>query len=161
MLIVTRLRNPGAEPWLQFRFINFPGQSSNFRSLEHSGKEQQGSVQDEWLPVLPPLVRSLFCTKDLGNPFIISSSSTCSSVRCIYHSHISAASKKPLHAIESFMHQRKVYSRQSWTRRWPTGKFNLPLVSKFLTHGCLEVPWAFIISKIYRASFHMAKPTAI
>lgn len=109
MLIVTRLRNPGPEPWLQFRFINFPGQSSKFRSLVHSGKEQQGSFQDEWIPILPPLVRSLFYTKDLANPFVISPSSTSSSMWGVYHSHLSAASKKPLHEIESFMYQRKDY----------------------------------------------------
>lgn len=77
-------------------------------------------------------LRSLFCTKGLANTFFFFfySSSTCSPVQEHLSQHLSAASKTSLHKIESFMDQRKDYSSQSWTKRWPTEKFYLAVFSK-------------------------------
>lgn len=162
MLIVTRLRNHGPKPWFQFRFINCTGQSLKCRSLEHSGKEQQGSVQDEWLTLLPPSVEVSILHKGLGKYFLFFySSSTCSPVQEHLSQHLSAASKTSLHKIESFMDQRKDYSSQSWTKRWPTEKFYLAVFSKCPPPWLLGSSLAFVIANIYWASLQMAKYTSV
>lgn len=125
---MIRLRNPGPKAWFRFRFINCPGQSSKCRSLEHSGKEQQEEVQDEWLTLLP-LVEVSILHNGLGEYFHFSSCSSVLQYWGIYHSHLSAASNTPLYKMDSFMFQRKNCSRQSWTKRWPNEKFNLALVT--------------------------------